>query len=185
MRKLIYSINVSLDGCCDHTKMSGDEETHGYFTSLLHEVDVQLFGRKTYELMVPYWPDIAKNPSAETKSDVDFAQAFASKQMVVVSRSLPQPEDKNTRVIRANLKDEVLKLKQQPGKPILCGGVNVAAQLIELGLVDEFRLVLQPILVGGGTRLAEGIHLAQKLQLKLTSTSTFKSGSVALHYAKQ
>ena len=78
MRKLIFAINITLDGCCDHDKGIGDDETLEYFTHLTREVDLQVFGRKTYELMVPYWPDIAKNPAGETKATKEFAEAFVS-----------------------------------------------------------------------------------------------------------
>jgi dihydrofolate reductase len=184
MRKLIYAINVTLDGCCDHTKMIADEETHEYFTKLLRDVDLQVFGRKTYQLMVPYWPDVAKDQSA-TKADKEFAQAFDSSDKVVFSRSLDSAEDKNTRIVRTDLREEMLKLKQEPGKDILVGGVDIPSQLTELSLIDEYRFVVQPIIAGEGRRLLEGIRLAEKLQLKLVDSKIFKSGSVALHYRKQ
>jgi dihydrofolate reductase len=184
MRKLIYAINVTLDGCCDHTKMVPDEDMFEYYIGLVRDSDLFVYGRKTYELMVPYWPDIAKNPSRETKSDVDFARAFDSKSKIVFSRSLESADEK-TRIVRTNLKDEVLKLKQEPGSYILTGGVAIPSQLIELGLVDEYRFVVIPVVVGEGRRLMDGIHLPEKLRLKLVDSKTFKSGCVALHYFKQ
>jgi len=185
MRKLIYAINTTLDGCVEHTKVNapGDDQLE-YFTNLLHEVDVQVFGRKTYELMVPYWPDIAKDPS-NTKADIDFAQAFVSLNKLVFSRSLDRVEDKNTRIVRTNLRDEILKLKQQQGKNILVGGVDIPSQLIELGLVDEFRFVVSPVIAGEGRRLLDGVNLPEKLQLKFVDSKIFKSGWVALRYVKQ
>jgi len=183
MRKLIYAINITADGCCDHTKQRADEETFEYFIQLLREVDVQVFGRKTYELMVPYWPDVAKDPSS-SKADKEFADAFDAIGRVVFSRSLESAEGK-TRIVRANLRDEILGLKQEEGKDILVGGVDIPSQLIELGLVDEFRFVVVPTIVGDGRRLMEGVSLPEKLQLKLVETKIFKSGSVALHYVKQ
>jgi len=184
MRNVIYAINITLDGCCDHTKQLADEETHEYFTRLLRDVDLQVFGRKTYELMVPYWPDIAKNRS-ETKAENEFADAFVSVNKVVFSRSLDSAEGKNTRIVRTNLRDEILKLKQEPGKDILTGGVSVPSQLIELGLVDEYRFVVSPIVAGEGRRLLEGVSLQERLQLKLVESKIFKSGCVALRYLKQ
>ena len=92
MRKVIYAINITLDGCCDHTKSIADEETLEYFTHLLRDVDLLVFGRKTYQLMVPYWPDVAKNQSA-TKADIEFAQIFVSIKKIVFSRSLDSAED--------------------------------------------------------------------------------------------
>jgi len=183
MRKLIFAINITLDGCCDHTKQVADEETHEYFTQLLREVDLQVFGRKTYELMVPYWPDVAKDPSS-TEADKEFADAFNSLDKVVFSRSLDSAEDKNTRIVRTNLRDEILKLKQEQGKSILVGGVDIPSQLAELGLIDEYRFVVTPIIAGEGRRLFEGVRLPENLHLKLVETKIFKSGSVALHYLK-
>ncbi|MGO9125852.1 MAG: dihydrofolate reductase family protein [Terriglobales bacterium] len=185
MRNVIYAINLTLDGCCYHTKFNPDAETFEYVTRLVRDTDTFLYGRKTYQLMVPYWPDIAKSQS-ETKADIEFAQAFvAVKQMIVFSRSLASPKDGKTRIVRTSLRDEVLKLKQQPGKNILTGGVTIPSQLAELGLIDEYRLIVHPLVVGEGTRLFEGINLREKLQLKLVESKTFKSGSVVLRYLKQ
>ena len=184
MRNVIYAINISLDGCCDHTLQFVDEELLEHFTRLTREADLQVFGRKTYQLMVPYWPNVLKDQSA-TKADTEFARAFDSIHKVVFSRSLDKVEDQKTRIVRTNLGDEIRKLKQQPGKPILVGGVDIPSQLIELGLVDEFRFVVGPILAGKGRRLMEGVSLPEKLQLKLVESKLFKSGCVALRYLKQ
>jgi dihydrofolate reductase len=184
MRNVIFAINITLDGCCDHTKQLVDEEALEHHTHLLRDFDLLVFGRKTYQLMVPYWPDIAKSQS-ETKADIEFAQAFVSKKKIVFSRSLASAEDGNTRIVRTNLRDEILKLKQEPGKDILVGGVDIPSQLIELGLVDEYRFVVTPIIAGEGRRLLEGVNLPEKRQLKLAESKTFKSGCVALHYLKQ
>jgi len=184
MRKLIFAINTTLDGCVDHTTQSVDEEKLEYFTQLTGEADLQVFGRKTYQLMVPYWPEVLKNPS-ETKADHEFARAFDSINKIVFSRSLAPAEDGNTRIVRTNLREEIVKLKQEAGKNILVGGVDLASQLMELGLVDEYRFVVGPILAGAGRRLLEGVSLREKLQLKLVESKFFKSGNVALHYSKQ
>jgi len=184
MRNVIYAINISLDGCCDHTKMTVDEGMHEHYTNLIREVDLFVYGRKTYQLMVPYWPDVAKDPS-EDKASIEFAKAFVSKNKVVFSRSLESAEDGNTRIVRTDLRDEILKLKQEPGKPILAGGVDIPSQLIELGLVDEYRFVVVPVIAGEGRRLFEGVSLAEKLRLKLVESTIFKSGYVALRYVKQ
>ena len=184
MRNVIYAINITLDGCCDHTKQVADEELLEHYTHLLRDVDLLVYGRKTYQLMVPYWPDVAKDPSS-TRADKEFAQAFDSKKHLVFSRSLDSVEGKNTRIVRTNLHDEILKLKQEPGKNILIGGVDIPSQLIELGLVDEYRFVVGPIVAGEGRRLLEGVSLRERLQLKLVESKTFKSGCVALRYLKQ
>ena len=185
MRNVIYAINVTLDGCFDHTNGIPDDEGMEYYTHLLRDVDLLVFGRKTYQLMVPYWPDIAKSHS-ETKAENEFADTFDSINKIVFSRSLDSAEGQNTKIVRTNLRDEILKLKQEQGKNILIGGVDIPSQLIDLGLVDEYRFVVQPILAGEGRRLLEGISLREKLQLKLVESKIFKSsGSVALRYLKQ
>jgi len=184
MRNVIFAINITLDGCCDHTKQLADEETHEYFAHLMRDVDLLVFGRKTYQLMVPYWPDVAKSQS-ETKASIEFAQTFVSIKKIVFSRSLDSAEGQNTRIVRTNLRDEILKLKQEPGKHILVGGVDIPSQLIELGLVDEYRFVVSPILAGEGRRLLDGASLRERVQLKFVESKNFKSGCVALRYVKQ
>ncbi len=185
MRKLIYAINMTLDGYCDHTKFNPDAEVLDYFTSLTRDADTFVYGRKTYELMVPYWPDIATHNSGQTNADNEFAQAFdAISKIVVFSKSLDKAEGKNTTIVRTDLQNEILKLKQEQGKNILAGGVNIPSQLMELGLIDEYRFVVHPIVAGEGRRLFEDSRLQERLQLKLVGSETFKSGCVALHYVK-
>jgi dihydrofolate reductase len=184
MRNIIFGINTTLDGCVDHTKQIADDETHEYFTDLLHDGDLLVYGRKTYQLMVPFWPEVAKNQSM-TKASNEFAKAFDSLNKIVFSRTLDDAEDKNTRIVRTNLHDEILRLKQEEGKNILVGGVSVPSQLIELGLIDEYRFVVGPIVVGEGRRLLEGVNLQERLQIKLVDTKIFESGCVALRYLKQ
>src|SRR4030095_16258069 len=115
MRNVIFAINITLDGCVDHTKQVADDETHEYFTNLLREVDLLVFGRITYQLMVPFWPEVAKSQSM-TKATNEFASTFDSINKIVFSRSLDSAEDKNTRIVRTNLQEEVLKLKLEHGK---------------------------------------------------------------------
>jgi dihydrofolate reductase len=184
MRNLIFAINLTLDGCCDHTKGGGSEEVHEYFTNLLREVDVVVYGRKTYQLMVPFWPDVAKNHSGQTKATNDFAEAFDSINKVVFSQTIDTAEE-NTRIVRTDLKGEILKLKQEQGKNILTGGVSLPSQLIELGLVDEYLFVVHPYVVGEGRRLLDDVSLPEQLQLKLVESKVFNSGGVALRYLKQ
>jgi dihydrofolate reductase len=185
MRNVIYAINITLDGCCDHTKVFADEELLEYYTRLLRDdAGLLVYGRQTYQLMVPYWPDVAKDPSS-TKADKEFARTFVSMNKIVFSRSLGSAEDKNTRIVRSNLRDEILKLKQEQGKNIWVGGVDVPSQLMELGLIDEYRFVVTPIIAGEGRRLLEGVNLTEKCQLRLVESKTLKSGCVALRYLKQ
>jgi len=184
MRNVIFAINITLDGCVDHTKQFADDETHEYFTQLLREGDLLVYGRKTYQLMVPFWPDVAKSQSM-TKALNEFARAFDSLDKIVFSRSLDSVEDKHTKIIHGNLHDEILKLKQEQGKNILVGGVDLPSQLVELGLVDEYLFVVGPIIAGEGRRLFEGVSLPEKLQLRLVDSKFFESGCVALRYLKQ
>jgi dihydrofolate reductase len=186
MRNLIFAINTTLDGCCDHTKFYPSEGTMEYFTHLTRDADTFVYGRKIYQLMVPYWPDVAKNPSVDRKADIEFAQAFdAVNKIIVFSQSLDSPEGEKTRIVRTGLHDEILKLKQEQGKNILTGGVTIPSQLAELGLIDEYHFVVHPIVIGEGRRLFEGINLQEKLQLKLVESTVFKSGAVVLRYLKQ
>ena len=183
MRKLIFAINISLDGCCDHTKFGGNDKMYEYHMDLMRDVDLFVYGRKTHQLMVPFWPDVAKNQSME-KAANKFAQAFDSINQIVFSQTLDDSAvGKNTRIVRAKLRDEILKLKQEPGGNILTGGVSIPSQLIELGLVDEYHFVVHPKVVGDGRRLLEGISLEGNLQL--VESKSFKSGIVALRYLKQ
>src|SRR5690242_15606272 len=144
MRNVIFSINITLDGCCDHTKTIANEELLEYYTRLIRDVDLLVFGRKTYQLMVPYWPDVAKNRSG-TKAEIEFADTFHSINKIVFSQTL-ESAGGNTRIVRAKPQDELLKLKQERGKSILIGGVAISSQLIELGLVDEYHFVVHPII---------------------------------------
>lgn len=184
MRKLIYAINITIDGCVDHAPMTPDETIYEYFSQLLREADLQVWGRKTYQLMVPYWPDIAKAQS-ESEAENEFARVFDSLDRVVFSRSLESVEDQKTRIVRTNLRDEMVKLKQESGKNILTGGVDIPSQLIALGLVDEFRFIVHPVIAGVGRRLMDGVNLPQTLRMKLVETKTFPSGCVELRYLKQ
>jgi dihydrofolate reductase len=184
MKKVIFAIHTTLDGVVDHMKIGPpDDETGEYFIRLTRDTDTFLYGRKTYQLMVPYWPDIAKNPSGRSKAANDFAQAFAAVDKIIVfSQSLDSAEGGKTRIVRTGLHDEVLKLKQERGKNIMTGGVTLASQLAKLGLIDEYHFAVHPIIAGEGRRLFEGINLKEKLQLKLVESKVFKSGVVVLRF---
>ena len=176
MRNVVFAINITLDGCCDHTKSNPDDETFEHFTHLTRDADTLLYGRKTYQLMVPYWPDVAKNPSEQTKADYEFAKAFdAINKIIVFSQSLDSPEGGKTRIVRTNLHDEILKLKEEQGKNIFTGGVSIPSQLVELGLIDEYHFVVHPIVLGQGRRLFERVNLQEKLQLKLVESKTMSA----------
>ena len=124
MRNVIFGINTTLDGCVDHTKQVADDETHEYFTDVLRQADLLVFGRITYQLMVPFWPEVARSQSMDKVSN-EFATTFDSIKKVVFSRTLDSVEDRKTRIVRNDPGDEIRKLKQEQGKNILLGGVNL------------------------------------------------------------
>jgi dihydrofolate reductase len=181
MKKVIFAISTTLDGVVDHMKIGPpDQETGEYFIRLTRDADTFLYGRKTYQLMVPYWPDRAK-----TNPENEFAQAFdAVGKIVVFSQSLDSVEEKKTRIVRTSLREEVVTLKQEQGKNIMTGGVTLASQLAALGLIDEYHFAVHPIIAGEGRRLFEGINPQEKLQLKLVESKVFKSGVVVLRFLK-
>jgi dihydrofolate reductase len=183
MRNLIYSINLTIDGCLDHTNMTPDEELFDFFINLVREAGTLAYGRITYQLMVPYWPDVIKDTSS-SKADLEFARAFDAAEKVVFSKSMEEVEDKNSRLVRTDPAEEILRMKQRPGKDILVGGVALPSYLIEHGLVDEYIFVVYPIIVGKGKRLMEGTSLHEKFRLRLVDSKILKSGSVLLHYVK-
>ena len=182
MRKIIYAINISIDGCVDHNSFSkADEELFVYLTGIMRDIDLSVYGRKMYGLMFPYWADVAKNQTG-TKWENEFAQRITEVDKVVFSRSLDTIEG-NTIIVRTDPVAELLKLKQAPGKNISVDTVSMFAQLAQAGLIDEYHFVVHPVIVGRGTRLIEG-KLAERLQLKLVESKIFKSGCVALKYVK-
>ena len=186
MRKLIFAINVTMDGCCDHEKGHPNGEVHKYFTKLTKEAGILLYGRKTYELMVPFWPDIAKSATDQAKEMKEFAEAFVSiPQMIVFSKTLPSSEAKNTTILRNDLRNEVMRLKLESGDYILTGGVDIPSQLLADGLVDEIHLVVHPVIAGKGRRLFDGLNLQDQLEFKLVETKVFNSGHIALRYVKE
>ncbi len=183
MRKVVFAINTSADGYCSHTNGNPDEELLRHFSALLRNAGVILFGRTTYEMMVPYWPDIAKNQN-DTEADNEFAPVFDSLPIVVFSTTLKDARAKNTRIVRGNLAEEVLRLKQQPGKDISIGSLSLASQLSDRGLIDEYQFVVHPVLAGKGPRLFESVKLQDTLRLDFVGSKTFQSGVVALQYKK-
>ena len=183
MRRLILSINVSLDGFADHTvAVAADDELHDFFSTLLDTTDIELLGRVTYQLMESYWPRAHEDPNA-TKGMLDFADKYNAIPKIVFSRTLQRADWNNTRLVKEGMVDEVLKLKKQPGRNISLGGISISQELMKLGLVDEYWLVVQPVLVGKGKRLFDG--LKEKVDLELVDTKTFKSGVVVLHYSNR
>ncbi len=183
MRTVTFGMNISLDGYCDHTTFTPSEELYDYFTEMMRDVDLLFFGRVMYQLMFPYWSDVARDQSG-TADENRFAEKFTAIEKVVVSRTLESAEH-NTRIVRSNPAAELLKLKQQPGGKISVDTVSMLPELISAGLIDKFHLVVHPVMVGRGRRLLDAGSLQENFNLKLTDSIVFKSGCVALHYEKQ
>jgi dihydrofolate reductase len=180
MRKLIFQINISLDGFADHTVAIADDELHDFFTEQLDNVDIELMGRVTYQLMADYWP-IAHNDPEATKSTISFAAKFNAIPKIVFSKTLQKAEWQNTKLISENVVDEVAKLKNQKGKNLSVGGISTCQEFMKRGLIDEFWLLVHPVIVGKGHRLFDSFENIS--HLKLLETMTFKSGVVVLHYS--
>lgn len=179
MRKVIAAINMTLDGFCDHTAVIADDELHQHFTDMLRNAGVLLYGRITYQLMESYWPTVVQNPTGN-RSDDDFAVAIENAQKIVFSRTLKDVGWKNVRLAKKDLKEEVLELKQQPGKPIFAGSPGLIAALTKLHLIDEYQLCVHPVIAGSGLPLFKDI--ADRSVLKLLKTKAFGSGTLLLHY---
>ncbi|MCC7118101.1 MAG: dihydrofolate reductase [Anaerolineales bacterium] len=179
MRKVTFGINISLDGYCGHeSAVATDDELHEYFTELLRNSGVHILGRNTYHLMYPYWHDVAVNGS-ETETVNEFARAFDAIPKLVFSRTMKSVEWNNTTLLHSNLREEILKLKEQSGKDIAIGSLNLASQVAEWNLIDEYHFVVHPIIAGKGPRLFEAV---ENLRLNLVASKTFASGAVALRY---
>ena len=178
MRPLRYSINVTLDGCCDHRAGVTDEELHRYWAENLARADALLFGRVTYDMMEQAW-----RLSTRTVAMPDWTEPFArtidAAKKYVVSSTLNQV-DWNAELIRGDLGQAVQQLKQEPGKGLFTGGVTLPLALAELGLIDEYEFVVHPRLAGHGPTLFAG--LSKLVDLKLVDRIEFGSGAVALRY---
>ncbi|BDA79666.1 deaminase reductase [Leptospira kobayashii] len=183
MRKIIFAINITADGYCSHTDMIGDDELHEYFTDLLRNGTLILYGRITYQLMVPFWPEVARDQS-ESKATNEFARVFDSLDKILFSTTLEQVEETNTRLVRGNIMEEVLALREQPGKEIFVGSLSIASQLSERGLIDEYRFVVHPVVAGKGPRLFDTVKPQESLRLDFLGSKTLQSGAIALHYKK-
>ena len=180
MRKLIAAINITLDGFCDHTAMTADDELHQHYNELLSSADTLLYGRITYQLMESYWPTVVKNPTGNKPMD-EFALIIDNLSKIVFSHTLKNVEWKNAKLAKRNIKEEVLELRQQAGKDILVGSRSLIVALLNLNLIDEFQLSVQPIIAGKGLPLFKNIN--DRINLKLLKTKTFiSSGSITLYY---
>jgi len=178
MRKVIASINITLDGFCDHKAMIADQELHQYANELFKSADTILFGRVTYQLMEDGWPPIVRKPIGNKAID-EFAVLIDNISKVVFSNTLKEVEWKNTRLATRTHQEEVMNLKQQQGKNILAGGPSIITALLSSGLIDELQLYIHPIVLGKGSPLFKNI--TEKINLLLIKTKTLGSG-VVIHY---
>jgi dihydrofolate reductase len=182
MRPLRYSINVTLDGCCDHREMFADEELHRHAIENLDKADALLFGRVTYEMMEAAWRAPAR---AGTRPDwmqpwmEPFARTINAAKKYVVSSTLDRV-DWNAELVRGDLGKAVQQLKEESGKGLFTGGMKLPLALAELGLIDEYEFVVQPRLTGHGPTLFAG--LSKRVDLRLVSRLEFGSGAVAMRY---
>ena len=181
MRPLRYSINVTLDGCCDHREGLPDEELHLRAVETLERADALLFGRVIYEMMEEAWR--LPRPAAEAGTRPGWMDAFGrtidAMKKYVVSSTLDRV-DWNAELVRGDLESAVRQLKREPGRGLLVGGVKLPLALAELGLIDEYELVVHPRLAGHGPTLFAG--LSKSVDLKLVSRPEFGSGTVARRY---
>lgn len=183
MRPLRYSINVTLDGCCDHQGIVPDEEMHRRAAETIAEADALIFGRVIYEMMETAWRPVAQTgirPSWMPEWMVPFAKTIDAAKKYVVSNTLERV-DWNAELVRGNdLEKAVKELKRQPGKGLFTGGVMLPLALAELGLIDGYEFVVHPRLVGHGPTLFAG--LSRPIDLKLVSRLEYGSGAVAMRY---
>jgi dihydrofolate reductase len=178
MRNVLFFMLVSLDGFYEGPDGSidwhrVDDEFNDFAVEQLNSVDTLLFGRVTYQGMAGYWPTV---PTGDA-----IADRMNSIAKIVFSRTLDRADWNNTRLIKDNVDEEITKLKQQPGKDmIIFGSSDLAASFAEMGLIDEYRIIVSPVVLGAGKSLFTGIQ--QQLNLKLINTRTFRNGNVLLYY---
>jgi dihydrofolate reductase len=171
---------MTLDGFCDHTAMIADEEMHQHYNELLKNAGTLIYGRITYQLMESSWPSIVKKPTGNKSID-EFAVTMDNIPKVVFSRTLQHVEWKTARLAKRDLTEEASELKQQPGREILVGSPSLIVSLMNLDLIDEFQLCVQPIILGNGLSLLKNID--HRIDLKLLKTKSLKSsGSIVLYY---
>jgi dihydrofolate reductase len=185
MRKVILSNLVTLDGffAGPNGELDWhivDEEFNGYAKDLLSNVDALLFGRVTYQLMADYWPAAAKNPST-SKGDLEIADKMNNLPKIVFSKTLQNVEWNNSTLVKEIIAEEISKMKQQSGKDmVIFGSGSIVSTFMQLGLIDEYRIILNPVVLGNGKPLFNGIN--DKHNLKLLKTRVFGSGVVILYY---
>ncbi|MFH1811679.1 MAG: dihydrofolate reductase family protein [Pseudomonadota bacterium] len=182
MGVLTFGINVTLDGCIDHTQGIVDDELHDYWTRLLDQSGAMLFGRHTYELMEGTWPAVAREGKAP-RALREWAQKLEAKAKYVVSGSRSDFPWHNTTRVEGDLREAIVALKAKTERGVLVGAPTLATALEEWGLIDEYRLLVHPVISGRGPTLFHG--LSGTRQLELLSTQRLRSGAQALHLRRQ
>jgi dihydrofolate reductase len=182
MPLLTFGLNVTLDGCIDHTQAIADDELHDYWTHQMDQSGAMLFGRNTYELMEEAWPAIARDENAP-RAIREWAQKLEAKPKYVVSRTRSDFPWQNTIRVEGDLREAISALKAKTERGVLVGAPKLSAALEELGLIDEYRIVVHPLIVGRGPTLMQGLSSARHLEL--ISTQRFKSGVQALHFRRK
>ncbi|MBL8147799.1 MAG: dihydrofolate reductase [Anaerolineae bacterium] len=185
MRTVIYAINVSIDGFIEDKNgeigwSEPSEELHRYFGDLELEIDVHLYGRRMYETMAGYWPTADTNLSAP-EHEIEYARRWKRVANVVFSHTLEQVREPD-RLVRENVAEEIRRLKAQPGKAMVVGGAGLAASLMKLDLIDEVRLAVHPVILGGGKPMFPSLD--DMLRFRLIETRQFKGGVVLLRYQR-
>jgi dihydrofolate reductase len=184
MRKLIYSMGVSLDGFIagpagEIDWSAPDEELHLFHNQQMQEIGTHLCGRRLYEAMT-YW-DTVDDGSSAPAHELEFARIWQAMPKIVFSKALEKVEG-NARLVRDDVAQEVSALKEQPGKDLAAGGARLGSTLTELGLIDEYRLFVSPVVLGGGTRYLPALN--ERIDLELVETRTFGSRVVYIRYRR-
>jgi dihydrofolate reductase len=182
MRPLRYSINVTLDGCCHHEAgLPPDEESMSYWTAEMGRADALLFGRVTYEMMESAWrqPATGMWPDWMREWELPFAEIIDRAKKYVVSSTLDDV-DWNAELVRGDVAQAIQRLKQEPGEGLWVGGVTLPLALADLGLLDEYEFVVQPVLAGHGPTLLAGLR--ERIKLELVDRQEFRSGAAVMRY---
>jgi len=183
MGLLIFSINVTLDGCVDHREGIADDETHAFFTRLMDAYGAMLWGRVTYEMMESYWPAVARGDIAAPPSIYEWAVKLEKKPKYVISTTRKDYPWTNSHHIPGDLRAGVQKLKDETPTGVLIGSGKLATELDRLNMIDEYRFLIQPRIVGHGPTLYQsGLDTTRRLEL--ISAKPLSNGAVAMHYRR-
>lgn len=187
MRKLVLFLHASLDGFVEGPKgkmdigwVSYDADLEKYAKEILSTADTVIWGRGTYQMMYGYWPSVPSNPSA-SQHERDHAEWIDKTAKIVFSTTLDKAEWNNSRLVKEGIEEEIKRLKQQPGKDmVILGSPRLAHYLMQLDLIDEYKITVSPVLIGSGLPLFQGVQ--EKIKLKLIENKTFDSGAIGLAY---